>query len=511
MLPPKHAKNPLPLPSDAIGTHGARLPLILLITTLAGCAAAGPDYKPMLAAAPSGWSAWHGGSPALSTTHQQNGSVSTLAALFDDRVLDALEAKALLANHDLLTAALRFAQSRTQRVTVAAQRGLQVDASASLKRQRESENGAETRLLNEIAPTSELNQLVSALSSPSNLYDAGFDASWELDLWGRVRRSIEAADANVDAAAATLRAVQLDVSTELARNYFELRDAQQQLRLTRVDIAAAEESLALIRAKADGGLNNDLDVNRQRAQLADMRSLLPGLLEQEAQASNQLTLLTGLQPGALQQELAPRMESEQAPVLPDLRLGLPSEFALRRPDIQGAQARLHAATANIGIATADAYPRLTLGASFGLESVRGSNFGDWGSRQWSLGPSLSMPIFDHGRRLATIQLRTLEQQEAAISFQQTVLKAWHEIDSALTSYTAQRQRQQQLAEKERSSRAAYVLARVRYRHGLTDYLVELDAWRTLLQAQRDDAQSTSLLSIRLVSIYKALGGAAPDN
>lgn len=508
------------------GANSVRLALALSIATLAGCATVGPDYHATVPAAPADWSAWHGGSSDLldASLRKQTGAVSgqtiyrqTIAAMFDDPTLDALQATALAANPDLQTAALRFAQSRAQRLTVAAQRGIHVDVHVGVTRQRDSENGADSRLFDAIAPASELQQLTSLLSAPTNLYEAGFDASWELDLWGRIRRSIEAADAGVDGAAATLRQVQLDMSAELARNYFELRGAQHQLRLIRANIASNAESLALIKAQADGGLNNDLDVSRQRAQLADMRSLLPGLLDQEAQATNQLTLLTGERPGALQRELAAHDhvtepdEATEAAVLPDLVLGVPSEIALRRPDIQAAQARLHAATADIGIATADLYPRLTLGASFGLDSVVSSKFGDWGSRQWSIGPNFSLPIFDQGRRRATIQLRTLEQQEAAVAYHQTVLKAWHEIDSALTSYTAERQRQQQLVEKERSSRAAYELAQVRYNNGLTDFLVQLDAQRTLLLAQRDTVQSTSLLNTRLISIYKALGGTAPSS
>ena len=343
------------------------------------------------------------------------------------------------------------------------------------------------------------------LSEPHNLYQAGFDASWEIDLWGRVRRAIEAADASVDAAAALQRQVQLSVQAELARHYFELRAVQRQLRIAQADAAAAAESLELVQARADGGLTTDLDAKRQRAQLADLRARLPQLQQQEAQALNQITLLAGEAPGALNAELADAGNAPAASALPDLALGLPSELAQRRPDILAAQAQLHAATAQIGVAVADLYPRITLGANFGLESVGSERFGDWGSRQWRIGPSISLPIFDQGRRRATITLRELQQQEAAVAYQQTVLRAWHEIDAALTAYTAEQQRQAQLAEREHSGRDALLLAQVRYRNGLTDFGVELDAQRTLLQAQREYADSSSQLAVRLVAIYKALG------
>jgi outer membrane protein TolC len=192
--------------------------------------------------------------------------------------------------------------------------------------------------------------------------------------------------------------------------------------------------------------------------------------------------------------------------LPDLSLGLPSELALRRPDIRMAQAKLHAATADIGVAVGDLYPRITIGAGLSFQSVDGGAFTDWGSRQWSIGPSLQLPLFDRGRRRATVTLRELQQQEAAVAYQQTVLRAWHEIDDALNAYTAERQRNVQLAERERSSRDALQLARVRYEHGLTDFLVQLDAQRTWLQAQRDYTESSSRLALGWVAISKALGG-----
>jgi NodT family efflux transporter outer membrane factor (OMF) lipoprotein len=304
--------------------------------------------------------------------------------------------------------------------------------------------------------------------------------------------------------------VQLAVQSELARNYFELRTAQRQLRIARADVGASEETLALVRARADGGLTTDLDVRRQAAQAADLRARLPQLLALEARATNQITLLLGERPGALQTQLAGPADGP-AGALPDLSPGLPSEVALRRPDIRRAEAQLHAATASIGLAMADLYPRITLGANFGFESVASRSFGEWGSRQWSVGPSLQLPLFDGGRRRSTVTLRELQQQEAAVAYQQTVLKAWHEIDDALSAYAAERQRHLQLADKERQSRDAWDLARVRYEHGLTDFLVQLDAQRTLLQAQRDQVDSAGRLAMDLVLLTKALGGAEDRN
>jgi len=472
------------------------------------------------AAAPADWSAWHGGSPTLLGSERNAAPVALASGdwkAFGDPLLDSLQARALAANHDLQTAALRFAQSRVQRTAATAQQGPQLAAGGSINRQRQSETGAATRMIDALGSSvSNRDQLIRTLSEPFNLYQAGFDASWEIDLWGRVRRSIEAADADTGASAALLRQVQLSVQAEVARSYFELRGAQRELRLARADIAAAAESLELVQARADGGLVTDLDPVRQRTQLSELRARVPMLLQQEAQAINQITLLTGASPGALNTELAQpaesageALEAPQGPPLPDLALGLPSDVARRRPDIAAAEAQLHAATARIGVAVADLYPRVTLGAGFGYESVGSERFGEWGSRQWHVGPSISLPIFDNGRRRSTVNLRELQQQEAAVAFQQTVLRAWHEIDSALSAYTAERQRHAELVERERSSRDALTLAHARYANGLTDFGVELDARRTLLQARRDRVQSTSRMAVGMVAVYKALGGAVP--
>ena len=493
--------------------HPARLRVVAVVAATAGLAAcaAGPDYHLAEPQAPADWTRWHGGAPELLDLRLRHGRAGLPGpdwSVFGDPTLLALQKRAMDANPDLQAAALHFAQSRMRRLTVSAQRGPQLDAQAGVTRQRQSEYGAGTRIVDAIAPANR-DELIEVLSDPFTLYQAGFDASWELDLWGRVRRSVEAADAQVRATAADLREMQATVLADLARDYFELRGVQNRLRLARADLKAGEELLELVEAQAKGGLTDELDVERQRAQLADRRARLPQLMEQQAQLANRLALLAGERPGALQAELADAGRAPDPSVLPDLEPGVPSELARRRPDIQAAQERLHAATAEIGIAVADLYPRITLGATFGFESFRDDRFGEWGSRQWSVGPSLTLPLFDRGRRRATVTLRELQQQEAAVAYQRTVLQAWHEVDGALTAYTAQRQRNAELARKEQSSQAAYDLAQARYRNGSTDFLVALRAWRVLLQARQEYADGASRQARRLVAVYKALGYAAP--
>lgn len=489
--------------------------LILAMGTLGGCAI-GPDFvrptpttKP-----PADWTTLRAGDPSLrdaASSGEHAEPSSDWWKAFGDPVLDALEARASAANPDLQTAALRFAQSRAQRHAVAAQHGPQVNLGASAQRQRPSENGATTRTIDVLAPASSRDAVLALLSQPFNVYEAGFDASWELDFWGRVRRSVEAADAQVDESGALFDGVRLDVAAEVARRYMELRGVQRQVALTRADIDAATERFALLKARADGGMASDLDATRQQALLADLESRLPTLLDQEASAIDGLSLLLGQPPGGLQTMLAPLHDEAPTPVWPDLALGVPSELARRRPDIRQAEARLHAATANTGVAVADLYPRITLGGSFAFESLRSGELGDWGSRQWTVGPRLDLPVFDMGRRRSVVTLRRLEQQEAAVAYQNTVLQAWTDVDTALNGYAAERQRHARLVERERLSRDAYDMAVSRHRAGDVSYIDELDAQRTLLDAQRDLAQSTAAVSVRYVAVCKAIGGGdTPD-
>jgi NodT family efflux transporter outer membrane factor (OMF) lipoprotein len=483
--------------------------LAMLLAASLGCAV-GPGYKAPELIAPADWNSWHGGAGELAAGRgDPAGAPGVWWLTFHDPTLAWLVDQAARGNQDLQSAALRFAQSRVTRLTVAAQRGPQVNGSASATRDKDSENGVETRLFGPLVPPAEEGPLLKTLGSPYSIYQAGFDASWELDLWGRVRRSVAAADADVAAAAAALAEVRLTLEAEVARRYFELRGAQQLLRITRDQIASGEEALRLTRAQAQYGLVNGLAVVQQEALLADQRARLPQVLDQEAQAVNRITLLLNRHPGDLRAELAGTGAAPGPAGLPDLALGLPSEFAQRRPDIQQAEARLRSAVAAIGVAQAELYPRVTLGATFGLQSTAVNQFAEWSSTQWTIGPSLSIPIFDQGRRRAIVKLRQLQQQEAAVGYQQTVLKAWHEVDDCLSAYQAERQRNAQLAERTLGDSRAFQLAQARFRNGLTDYLTELDARRGLLQAELDQAGSATQLFIDLVAVHKALGDQAP--
>jgi NodT family efflux transporter outer membrane factor (OMF) lipoprotein len=479
----------------------AKLLVLTSIVMLCGCSV-GPAFERPEPSLPDRWGASGGESPQ---TQIEEGEVDARWwAQFGDPVLSGLIDRARESNLDLRVAALRVAQARAQRNAVAGNTAPNVSVSGSYSRQRQSEFGTSTRLIDAIGIPGDRDAIIDVLSEPYNVYQVGFDTGWELDLWGRLRRAVESADASFAASTADLHGAQVSVIGEVARVYLELRGTQDQLRIARNDVQAGQDLLELTRFRADGGLVTQLDVVAQQARLAESRARIPQLEQRETQLIDGLSLLLGEPPGALRTELAAAIAPPAPPSA--LMLGVPSDLARRRPDIRAAEARLQAATAEIGVAVADLYPRITLTGGFLSESLQAGDLTEWGARQWSVGPSLSLPIFDSGRRRSVVELRNLQQQEAAVRYQRTVLAAWHEIDTTLDAYARERKRNEELTAAVSASRDAYELASTRYRHGMTDFLIPLDAQRTLLQSERALSESNTLLTTQVVALYKALGG-----
>jgi len=469
---------------------------ILVSSALLGACAVGPDFKAPEPDLPPQWRA---------ATASQDAVEREWWKRFNDPTLDALVERALASNAQVQIATLRVVQSRLLRGVEAGARWPQVNASAGYSRERQSEHGTATRLIDLIAPGPEGEQIIRLLSNPFSVYQGGFDVGWELDLWGRVRRSVEAADANLRMTEEDLRDAQLSLVGDVVRNYLELRGVQDQLRIANADAAASADLVELTEYRVRGGLVDQLDLATQRARLAESRSNIPQLRQQEVQLISALAVLLNVEPGGLDAQLAATQSTFSLPSA--IAGGVPSEVARRRPDIKRAEAQLQAATAEIGVAVADLYPRFTLTGSFVQQSLSASDFTDWGSRQWSVGPSLSLPIFDGGRRRTAVEIRKLDQQQAAVTYQQTVLRAWHEIENALSGYSAEQEHNRELATALAASREAYEIARVRYNHGMINYLAELDARRTLFQTERAYSQSNTQLGTQWVAVYKALGGA----
>jgi NodT family efflux transporter outer membrane factor (OMF) lipoprotein len=442
--------------------------------------------------------------------------------LFQDPELTSLEDRVAAANLDVRLATIRLAESRAQLGVARADEFPTVDGNGSYSREKLSDKGAISLLsggggggggtvntqLNGAGGTSGAIPTTAVPSAgsipPFNLYQYGFDASWELDLWGRVRRSVESADASLSASAEARRDSLLSSLAEVARDYMQLRGEQTQLRIARENLETERQSLELTRERAAGGLTTDLDVANASAQVRSTSAQIPMLEEQEARSINALSLLLGEAPRALHDELAEPRGAPPPP--PSVPAGLPSELARRRPDVRQAEAQLHSATADIGVAVAAFYPSVTLSGSFSLQALQFKDVGNWAARQYSLGPSISLPIFEGGRLKATLELRKAQQQEAYLRYQQTVLNAWHEVDDALTAYDREQRRRDLLAAAVDDNRRAVAVATDRYRQGLTEFLQVLDAQRSLLAAQQTLSDSATSVSADLVALYKALGG-----
>ncbi len=256
--------------------------------------------------------------------------------------------------------------------------------------------------------------------------------------------------------------------------------------------------------RASGGLTTDLDVANAAAQVSNTAAEIPAIQRDEASYINALSLLLGQPPNALRAEL--EQPKPVPPVPPRVPVGVPSELARRRPDIRQAEAELHEATANIGVAVANFYPSVTLGGSVGIQALQASNLWTLASRQYSLGPSISIPIFEGGQLKSTLQLNKASEQEAAVNYQRTVLRAWHDIDNALTAYETTQRRRDDLVKAAAENQRALSLATERYQDGVADFLQVLDAQTRLLDTQQQLAIATTNVSENLVALYKALGG-----
>ena len=485
---------------------------ILACVAMAGCTV-GPNFERPQSATPDVFDRTQAAQSPSKAVEAQFGP--DWWTLFNDPILNDLEKRLADQNLSVAAASARLLQSRAERRVVGAAEYPTLGGAASYNRERGSENG----ILSLLGVTPSQSQPLSASGSAPlgvaampgskgspayNVYQAGFDASWELDLWGRVRRSVEAVTAQSQASYEDRNAILLSARAELARDYIELRDTQDLLQIAKENLAIANGALKLTRDRAREGVTTDLDVSNAAAQVENIESLIPTLESQSETTINAIGLLLAQEPGALRQTLA---EPREVPALPvQVPIGFPSELVQRRPDIRRAEAELHAATAKIGVAKADFYPRITLNGSAGLQSLQLSSLGSWASGQFVAGPSITLPIFEGRRLKGMLQLREAQQQEAAIVYKQTVLNAWREVDDALVTYDAEQRRRDRLSLAVSMNERALAVARDRYKAGALDYLDVLNVQRQLLDAQSNLQKSKAAAATNLITLCKALGG-----
>jgi multidrug efflux system outer membrane protein len=340
---------------------------------------------------------------------------------------------------------------------------------------------------------------------PIESADLGFDASWEIDLFGHVRHSVEAARADADASQADARDTGVTVMAEVARNYFELRGAQARLAVARENAKTQNDTLRLTQVQFQVGQGDPVDVQSARARLNATEATIPDLTAAESRARYRLAVLLGLRPGALDDELKP-LANTPAGLIKPLPIGDASQFLRRRPDVQAAERRVAAETARTGIATADLFPRVNVTGFVGLLSGDVSKLFNSNAQAWSVSPQITWAGLDLGSVHARLRAQSAKQDEALASYDKTVLQAIEDLENALTAYRQEQLRITSLAQQVDASRQAAALARIRYKEGSIDFLVLLDAERTRLAAEDGLTAAQTESNTDIVAIYKALGG-----
>ncbi|HEX5397908.1 MAG TPA: efflux transporter outer membrane subunit [Verrucomicrobiae bacterium] len=456
----------------------------ICLALLTGCAV-GPNYKRPNVSAPTSW--------ASTLADGETNNPANLAAWwenFHDPELDSLISRAVQSNLVLRVAEARIREARAKRGVVASREGPDVRASGSYSRNRYSQNG--------------FPPLPSTAPLDYNLYRAGFDASWELDLFGGTRRAVEAANAEITATEFGRDDVLRSLLGEVAQNYIQARTFQQRLAITEENIEAQRRVVSLTRNRYQSGLSSDLDVQQAEALLASTESEVPTLETGFSTTAYHLDVLLGQPSGKVLGELTNTVPIPATP--PQVPVGLPSDLLLRRPDVRRAERELAAATARIGQAKSDFFPKFSLTGNVGVTSIHASDWWDAGSRFWSAGPSVVWPIFESGRIRANVHVQNVRQEEALNQYQQTVLVAFEDVNSALTAYAKEQIRRQSLAQAVQANQRALALADDLYRQGLTDFIRVLISQRGLYLSQDALAQSDQAVAVDLVALYKALGG-----
>jgi NodT family efflux transporter outer membrane factor (OMF) lipoprotein len=517
-------------------SHSLFAAVLSSLLALTGCEAVGPDYHDPHVVAPAGYAELAGAAAAStaatrpSITTARPPQVTQWWATFNDPELDSLIDRAVESNLNLRQAGQRVLQARAQLGVSGAAQYPQVDSGGGYQNARGSKNvtfplgvfgaptGGKSSAANRQGRQADNSggspETPGFVASPlgggglpgvtTNLYQVGFDASWELDIFGGVRRSIEAASADLDASIEDRRDALVTLLAEVARDYVTLRGTQRQTAIARENLQSQRQTLGLTIDRFNNGFTTELDVARARAQVDATAATIPSLEASERSSMHQLAVLLGRPPQALLDELSKPDPIPVAP--PEVPVGIPSELLRRRPDIRRAERQLAAASARVGAATADLYPKFSLTGSFGLDATKPRQVFNWASRYFALSPSVIWPVFDAGRIRANIRVQNAAQEEALTTYESTVLTAMREVEDALVNYGEEQARNRSLVDAVDANRLAYKLANDQYKQGTVDFLTVLDVERSLFDAEDALAQSDRVISADLVALYKALGG-----
>jgi len=474
---------------NGFGVHLSTVLMLLFI--LSGCAAVGPDYIKPDTMMPD---TWHTPTKKdMIGEHQNKEPLASWWSIFQDPVLTNLIQSAVAGNLDLKEARARVREARARRGISDAGLFPTIDAGGSARSSRSSEE--------------------TGSGSERELYETGFDAAWELDVFGGTRRAAEAAEAELQASKEDLRDVLVSLLAEVALNYVELRSFQTRLSVAEANLDAQEETYNITRWRRQAGLTTQLDVEQAKYNLEQTRAQIPGLQTGLEQAKNRLAVLIGQHPGSIRDLLAERKAVPMAPL--EVAVGVPADILRQRPDVRRSERLLAAQTAQIGVATADLYPKFSLLGSIGLEALSPGNLFSLSSRTHSAGATFSWPLFDAGAIRSNIDVQTALQQQALTRYEAAVLTALEDVENALVAYAQEQHRRQSLTEATEAARRAVDLAKKQYSSGLIEFNNVLIAQRSLLSIEDQLVVSESGVTSNLIALYKSLGGGwkslMPDN
>ncbi|NLC69748.1 MAG: efflux transporter outer membrane subunit [Desulfuromonadaceae bacterium] len=459
------------------------LALLASASVLSACIMVGPDYEPPPTATPGSWQRLEStAQPTIETAG--TGDISQWWQKLSDPLLSELVDQALRSSPDLRSAQARLREARARRAIAAADRFPTVTASGSGRRSRSSKEtgGGDTR----------------------EFYSAGFDAGWELDVFGGVRRSVEAAEADLEATAANLQETLVSLAAETALNYIEVRTLQSRLAIAQANLAIQSETLQLTEWRAQAGLVSSQDVEQARSSREQTRAQIPALETNLAEAEHRLEILLGKNPGTLHERLAP---TGLLPSLPErIAVGIPADTLRQRPDVQAAERRLAAETARIGVAEAARYPSFKISGSVGVEALTLSALDNGGAGTAALLGNITSPIFDAGRLRNQARAQEAVRDQVLVAYEQTVLNALQEVENALVSLLRNGERSEALAIATASAENAAELARQRYSAGLIDFQPVLDTQRSVRTLEDTLATSRAEGVLALIRLYKSLGG-----
>ncbi len=458
-----------------------------LSALLLGCAV-GPDYETPQTSVPETWKSADETMPNAASDAQASIEQSWWQN-FNDPVLSQLIDRALTGNYDLKIAEARIAEARAARSSSTSGLWPTGDFKSSVTR--------EANRLPVPVP-------FPGISKPFDIYETGFDASWELDLFGGNKRAVEAATYDLQASEASFSSVRVSMLAEVARTYIDIRQYQAQLKIARSNVDIDQNAVGITKQRVDAGTAPGVDVTQAEAQLEQARAQIATYDSQLTQAEYSLDLLLGEQPGAVQSIIG---DAKPIPVAnKKLILAAPAVVIDNRPDIHMAERKLAAATAQQGVATAKFYPDISLSGFFGLLTTNGGNLFTNASKSWMMGSSVLWPILSYGQLEANLESADAAQKEALATYQKTVLSALSDVEKSVTAYTQQQKFESSFAKSVEKNRQASVVAKQRYKEGMTSFIEALDSDRTLYTSQIQLAQADADATRDLIAVYKSLGG-----